>query len=318
MAGCAMALGAFAAEETVLFEGDYVLTWDFGETLEITAEKMSSLIAGDKLVFTVSQMDEIKFDEDGKQLNWPQIVVRDNSDSKNLLNQGLWSIKDATPFTVAIDVPYNNFPESIAEILKEGMHVDGEGATISKIAINHTGDASLTIPAGTAWMNPEGWQVQWGTPLDLGKEVASLLEAGQYLNFTVTQLLPDVDPYPQLKIQAEWSGALGDIQLHSDNIEGLTLPFVKSYQLTEENIETLNDKPLYICGTAAVITAVTVSDESQETEPEPDGPSAVNTIAVEKEELSVYNLQGVKMNVKNVNELGKGIYVVNGKKVMVK
>lgn len=47
-----------------------------------------------------------------------------------------------------------------------------------------------------------------------------------------------------------------------------------------------------------------------------DGVEALE--AADNGEVVVYNLQGVKQNVKSVSELAKGIYIVNGKKVLVK
>ncbi len=46
--------------------------------------------------------------------------------------------------------------------------------------------------------------------------------------------------------------------------------------------------------------------------------SIVDAIANSQAPKAIYNLSGVKMNVKNVNKLPKGVYIVDGKKVVVK
>lgn len=46
--------------------------------------------------------------------------------------------------------------------------------------------------------------------------------------------------------------------------------------------------------------------------------TAVDGLNAAEDVLNVYTLQGVKVNVNNVNELSKGLYIINGKKVLVK
>lgn len=57
------------------------------------------------------------------------------------------------------------------------------------------------------------------------------------------------------------------------------------------------------------VTVYTLSDETGDVK---------SFETIESGEIVIYNLQGVKQNVKNVSELAKGIYIVNGKKVLVK
>lgn len=79
---------------------------------------------------------------------------------------------------------------------------------------------------------------------------------------------------------------------------------------TEINIGFMNED-----GEAVMFTvAVTIGpDETY------DAGAGVESLISDMEAgMKVYNLQGVKMNVNSLNELGSGIYVVNGKKVMVR
>ncbi|MCH5242001.1 MAG: hypothetical protein J1F67_06215 [Muribaculaceae bacterium] len=56
---------------------------------------------------------------------------------------------------------------------------------------------------------------------------------------------------------------------------------------------------------------------SYQNSPAPEGPSSVSTLEKEKESNSIYNLNGVKVD-NNINNLSKGVYIINGKKVIVK
>lgn len=48
-----------------------------------------------------------------------------------------------------------------------------------------------------------------------------------------------------------------------------------------------------------------------------NGPDSIETLLNSVEELNIVTLDGIKVNVKNLNELQKGVYIINGKKIIL-
>lgn len=252
LGACAMAFGAFAAEveTTVVWTGSYDITWEWDKSLEIAADQLTSLVAGDNLVFTVSNVDQ--------NAGWPQICLQDNAHS-SLVNVGL-SKNAATPFTAEINIPYCNYPSSLIDTVKKGIFIAGDGGTISQIAIAHTGDASVEMPAGTLWMNPDGLALSWSSgSVIFESSVVETLEVGQSINITAISVASGDNVWPQVHLKNGSWATIAQIDFFGESYNGKTPPFTGSIELTEEILEALAGGQMIIQGDGATISLITVS-----------------------------------------------------------
>ena len=146
----AVSASAQSGEKTVLWKGNATLSWDGSTAPSVAADKCNDIIAGDKIVLTVSSL--------AADQEWPSCYLRSATNHTELCGTGLWDYKGQTmPVQASIEVPYD---AKIVAAFKEGFYAVGAGATITEIAVEHTGDPSIVLPTGA--------NVRWfGKPVEL-------------------------------------------------------------------------------------------------------------------------------------------------------
>ncbi|MDE6270814.1 MAG: hypothetical protein K2M12_08200, partial [Muribaculaceae bacterium] len=167
----AMSAAAQTGETTVLWTGEAALSWDGATAPHIDADKCTDIIAGDKIVLTVSEF------EAGQ--DWPSCYLRSASNHTELCGTGLWDYKNETlPVSVDIEVPYD---AAIVAAFKEGFYAVGTGATITGISVKQTGDPSVVLPTGNnvLWFDPKGVELSWSNSVTIAQDKTADLEAGQ-------------------------------------------------------------------------------------------------------------------------------------------
>lgn len=328
LGACAMAFGAYAAENTVIWSGDANLSWDYNERIQVRNDALANLIEGDQILFTVTNA----YKSESQQ--WPQIVVRPISDGNaTLFNIGLWDdVNETFPIVKSYTIAYGD--AEMLDQLRQGFDLAGDNVTISEVAVAHTGNADAVMPDNAVWYDPEGEEVTWGEGIVISADVIAGIQPGQYVNIAVKSI-NEASEWPQVFLCADWVNV---IQYMLWEVEG-EFPCTVSYKWTSQVAKIFDGIQMRVRGDGATITAVTISDEAEGEivsnwvyegeeedkgdEPGTDDPDTGSVSSIEANNgVVVYNLNGVKIlesdNAASVNTLPKGLYIVNGKKVVVK
>ncbi|MDE6109904.1 MAG: hypothetical protein K2F72_06440, partial [Muribaculaceae bacterium] len=223
-----LAIEAFAqsGETTVLWQGEASLSWDESTAPHISADKSAGIIAGDSIYVTVS---EISADVD-----WPGCNLRSNTEVE-LCNIGLWDFKnDEMPIVVGAEVPYD---AKVVKAFRQGFMAVGAGAVITEIAVKHTGDPSVVLPEGdnVLWFGP-AHQFLWDNNIVISEDKAKDIAVGDNINITVAKIDENVEWQQIAVIDKDWK-TFADFPLWEDVDK--TLPLVKSFKVTDDNIEKI-------------------------------------------------------------------------------
>ena len=298
-----LALNAFAADDTtVLWSGEVALDW--GKDFTVPADLCSDIIAGDKIIVTVSQV--------GEPSSWPQMTLISSVTNTEIVRAAFWLYSDLeVPYSVEMEVPYDK--PVIDALQSEGFYGTGCNATVTKLEVLHCGDPSIVIPDGNIlFFSPNPKLINWNDRMEIAKEKVSAIQPGQYVNVSVTGF-PEGTEWPALIFTADWS-EFAKIELFGDDFVDAVFPITVSFQMSQEFADALVGVPMRIGGPGAYINCVTYSDAPA---------SAVKEIIIpaNPSEVKVFNLQGVCVKTAKSVEaaleaLPKGIYIVNGKKIV--
>lgn len=191
------------------------------------------------------------------------------------------------------------------------LTLTGSSTPLLEVPTSMTGtltltDVDLTVPSGILMY--VDYNTQWSTYGGTGNLVLSTastksytgeVQADSYSNATVT-----------VNSGVTWNGAMD-----SDNTAKSTTVTINSgatWILTANSyVDTLvNNGTIYLNGYTLTTSSTSGSGDINE------GTAGINSVDVDTEtSTAVYNLNGQRVN---SNNLSKGLYIINGKKVMVK
>lgn len=296
-----MALSAVAfaqtGEKSIVWQGNATLSWDGATAPQVAAEKCSDIIAGDKIILTVSEF------EAGQ--DWPSCYLRSAENHIELCGTGLWDYKNQNlPVEAGITVPYDY---KIVNAFKEGFYAVGTGATITAIAIEHCGDPSIVLPTeeNVLWFGP-ATELSWSNSINIPQNKTENIEVGQVITITVDRL-NESEEWPNIRVTSDSWKDITSIPLWDD--KEASFPLKKTFDVTAENISLIKEG-FRLDGPGTWVSMVTYDDAS----------TSVAVIEAAQTSALVYNLQGVCIRkAASANEalegLPSGIYIVNGKKI---
>ena len=338
--------------ENVIWESDTPvdLGSDWSTWVSIPASQFAKVKGGDNIYFTI---DAVSAD-----VEWNQIMMQvwGEPENKEIGQIGLWDYKGKeTPFTVYFEISEENL-EIIKSY--GSLNVGGTGVSFSKIYYlgEESSKPGITIPEGLVLLAAgdvaDGTLfVEWSDKME--NTVVDGIECVKYTNDTAgdsysTQFAIDLN-YQEGKeyyITFDVMGTPSDVAItawyqYKETYSALGYSDFNSFKVTSDSEWT----PVALNGayTASAATPYAdrvvinlgeyvgtlymtnfqvygpeAADEPGEDEP---GTGSVSTIEANNG-VVVYNLNGVKVldsaNASEVNSLPKGLYIVNGKKVVVK
>lgn len=275
-----------------VWTGNQQITWDGEAAPRVTDAACADLKAGDVIAVTLSAI--------GDKNNWPKCCFRSVKDDSDITTLELWDFaSDAMPIvkSVVIEDP---------EVWAYGFYVVGCDCTITKMELGFktsTGETGETI----LWEG-DPTLVSWGAA---GPEVSAnkggKIKAGDVMAITVSSL-DAAEEWPKIVCRcADGWAEIFNVELWNDRDANATFPLVKNVTITEEMLPMLA-KGFNFGGSGASITKVALADTQTSI-------SEISAAAAER--AGVYSINGVYMG-NSLNGLARGIYVVNGKKVLVK
>lgn len=277
----ALLAAAVIASATDVWEGEHAVTWD--NTLNIEAARFADMKVGDKLVvdFKDATGEVIELHSNGGMLPGTRFAHTVFSDQSN--------------------VEVFATPAMIASLQAQGLEVCGQGFTATKVWY---GDGKEGIDAYTAWSG-FFWMDEWST-LEITKNSFAGVD---WSKFTAIRFYSEANRTDYvINVMTKWGdgGKLGD---------QTTMTMTNGYaELSLSDIDMAaalegTDRLMIQCnkegGAAFNFTQVELV---------PD-PMAVKSVSARTEKAAdaIYTLSGVK--VKDLSK--KGIYIVNGKTVVV-
>lgn len=290
---------AQSGEKTVLWQGNAILSWDGSVAPNVMADKCTDIIAGDKIILTVSELDAAQ--------DWPSCYLRSAEMHTELCGTGLWDYKTQTmPVDASIEIPYDY---KVVNAFKEGFYIVGTGATITEIAIEHCGDPSIVLPTedNVLWFG-KATELSWSNSITIPKDKTNNIQAGQVIAVTIEKLNAN-EEWPSIRVTSDSWKDITSIPLWDD--KEASLPLEKIFDVTAENLPLIQEG-FRLDGPGAFVTMVKYCDKA---------PASIDTtVALFEKGATVYNLQGICIRkATSVNEalnnLPSGIYIVNGKKV---
>lgn len=302
IAFAAVAMTSSAAEKNVVWTGSADINWDGSTAPTVAADKLTGLTAGDKIIVTVSAINPAQ--------QWPGCTFRSVDGNKDLGGIGLWDYKTATfPLDVEFEIPYNN--ETVAAF-KTGFYVVGSDWTLTQLAVEHSGDPSVVIPDNVLWFTPNPEYLNWNQVGSVSADKAAVLEAGMYINITVSKVNEHNDTdganaWPQITVKtSDWNTELAYFPMF--DAVNQNSPFVLSFQVTAENIDNVH-KGFFLTGADAWVSAIAYSNV-------PGATTGIDVVNADYINTTVYNLQGIRVcDYAHFDNLPAGIYIVNGKKI---
>lgn len=281
---------------TTLWEGNGTLAWDYTDVMP-KIENNSALAAikdGDILTFTIAAI--------GPKGQWPKVCVRDLAD-KDLATLELWDFVDG-PFPMEKSIVVENAAE-----WKNGIYCVGPaGTTITKIVLG-TMDAPQEEDGFVIWQGAPT-KVSWSSKLgEVSAAKAAKLVAGDYIIVTVTAIDDAASsewPKVACKAGSNWDDVFY-IELHESRDAELPARF--EHQLTAADIDAMKDG-FWFGGEGATLTKIEASKAGIG--------AGVGSIAAESGEKAIYTIQGIRVNNAAIETLPAGLYIINGKKVLVK
>lgn len=288
-------------EYTNVWEGDKTIDWN-GENAPRTTDPIcAELKAGDIIAVTVSAI--------GEKSKCPQCTFRSAKDDADIANLQLWDfIGQSLPIvkSVVVDDP---------EQWKSGFYVVGQECSITKIEIGikpaGDGDGDGDVTNEIILWQGEPTAMSWGAGPTVDATDAAKIKAGDIMNITVSSIADAAtEKWPKVVCRCDDGWAeIFNVELWDDRSAGETFPLVKHVKVTEDMLAALA-KGFNFGGCGTSIEKVTLTQLGT--------PTAVRNIeAVAEGETAIYNMQGLRVRAA-LNELPAGLYIVNGKKVLVK
>lgn len=278
---CLMATTSIVSA-TDLWEGSHAVNWD--NTLTIEAAKFADAQIGQKIVieFTNATGEVIELHSNGGMLpgtRYEQHIYADQSSMEVFITKGM-----------------------LARLKESGLEVCGTGFTATKAWY---GDGKDNVDENTVWTG-YFWMDEWST-LELAK---TSFDGINWSDYKAIRFYSEANRTNYvINVLTKWGddGKLGD---------QTTMTMTNDYaELNIENIDMAAklaevDRLMVQCnkegGDPFNFTAIVLVKKES---------TGINTLNVEREMLNgeVYNLAGQR-----VHNPRKGLYIVNGKKVMMK
>ena len=295
------------AEEQVLWEGDYAIDWSSAwepnnlATPILTKEEFANYEIGQKInfYFTTPNVEDyylVRF------TSWKQQEKGLGLDDFSVTYQETGTIKITIEVTEALK-------EKVAGTAEDGgFVVSGHGVSIVKVSLGEDSSEEITMWEGDYAID---WSSAWepnnlATPI-LTKEEFANYEIGQKINFYFTT--PNVEDYYLVRFtswkQQEKGLGLDDFSVTYQETGTIKITIEVTEALKEKVAGTAEDGGFVVSGHGVNIVKVAKVAFT----------TAIKKVAVNslKNDNCYYDLQGRK-----VAEPTKGLYIINGKKVMIK
>lgn len=185
-----------------------------------------------------------------------------------------------------------------------GLELCGANFTVTGVSICNDG---FVMPEGAVW-GGFFWVEEWNT-MDLWKTAFNNYDGQRYLDIYLSEDNGDNTGY-FLKVLTNWDPETC-VATNEEIAKTATVATVdlENVNLTEmlEDVDRLMIQGNPEGGNPFNITAVVLRDENS---------ASIEAVEVNAVNNEVYNIQGIK--VKNLSDVPAGIYIKNGKKVVVK
>lgn len=281
--------------QTVLFDDENAAMLSWSVVCNVPA--INNLKAGDKIIVTVAERKEgvanPKFGfEQGENKLYPAVFE-------------MWGEK-----TFPCEVEYT-ITASDAAWMKFGFEIKGDGIKITRVVFESVVPEELPEGQILLWQG-ESTEVSWSAAgPTVSENLGAEIKAGDIMNITVSSISHDTKDWPKVVCRcADGWGEIFTVDLTEYREDtNVALPMVKSVTVTENMLAALA-KGFNFGGCGTSIEKVTLTQLGT--------PTAVRGIeAVAEGETAIYNMQGLRVRAA-LNELPAGLYIVNGKKVLVK
>ena len=299
-----------------------MLSWS--TLCNVTPGQVEGLKAGDSFIVTVNAVQE------GNE--WPKFGFEVGEESLYPEAFEMWGDDKTFP----LEATYT-LSEADAELLANGFEIKGDGVQITKVVLvreDNVEDPGEEEPGeeepgeepdveeGVIYYNPESEMLSWSTLCSVTEEQVEGLKAGDSFVVTV-KAVQEGNEWPKFGFE------FGEESLYPEAFEmwgDKTFPYEATYTLTSADAELLVDG-FEIKGDGVQITKVMLvrGDGIEEPGEDPEGgdTSVIESVVDNSELVTVYSISGniVRQNVKDAdatNHLRSGLYIINGKKVLVR
>ena len=282
------------AAEHVLWTGSYAIEWDYTwQNANATSELKSKAALGATLRLECERTAS-DYSQVSATIGWTEISVGGNDDN----TRGLIDING----TATIDFVLT---EKSMELINGGgdLVVIGHGFNLLKVTLV---DAVPDTEEKVLWTGTHAvdWSTAWESSAELMTELKSVASVGTGLHLYCERTATD---YCEGCATVNWANiCTGGVDENRGNtsFKGNVL---LNYVLTETSLQLLHEGNLGVVGHGFNLLKVTVVA--------PKSATAINQITSTptQDNKVYYNLAGQR-----VENPGKGLYIVNGKKVMMK
>ena len=282
------------AAEHVPWSGSYAIEWDYTwQNANATSELKSKAALGATLRLECERTAS-DYSQVSATIGWTEISVGGNDDN----TRGLIDING----TATIDFVLT---EKSMELINGGgdLVVIGHGFNLLKVTLV---DAVPDTEEKVLWTGTHAvdWSTAWESSAELMTELKSVASVGTGLHLYCERTATD---YCEGCATVNWANiCTGGVDENRGNtsFKGNVL---LNYVLTETSLQLLNEGNLGVVGHGFNLLKVTVVA--------PKSATAINQITSTptQDNKVYYNLAGQR-----VENPGKGLYIVNGKKVMMK
>lgn len=280
-----IALSASAATTSV-WSGNYEFSAEGDGWQEVAAEKFAALELGDKIIVTVSEITN----PDG----WAQI---------NLAGKDPWTTVPGTNWG-AVEVGENTYEIADADLLASikagGLGVQGKYFKMTDISIKTEGTTPEPQPTTSVWngnyefgAEGDGWQ-------EVAAEKFAALKLGDKIVVTVSEIT-NPDGWAQINLAGKdpWTTVpgtnWGDVKVGEN-----------TYEIADADLlASIKAGGLGVQGKYFVLTDISIAT---------DKPTHITAVRSATTDGAYYTLSGTKVG----TPVGKGIYVHNGKKIIMK
>ncbi len=263
-----------------------------GDGIEIAAADLTNVAVGDTLLVDYALV--------GTADDWQAIDIWNNDMTTAIYDQGVTFGTTSYAFIVN---------QAFVDAAAKGIAVTGSNITIKKITLKKKQSEGPSLSDNAIWPDAAGksttftgWAKTAGEDIVLGADKFDKAAVGDKIIIKITPV-GTADDYHEVDIfDSKWENAIADPMSFDLTTKELTIT------ITEDLLAKLKSGCV-ITGSNVTVTEIDLTS-----------PTGINTINANSQTTKViYNISGQKVsNGRNLNELPQGIYIVNGKKYIVR